>query len=97
MLDDSPSPYRVVISHVVQQGLRSLCQQGPSDQVLAAAHNIMDRLADDPLEFGEPAFHLRQLGLEVRFGVVAPLGVRFAVQQDELVVFVMEFQLLTTD
>jgi hypothetical protein len=68
--------------------LRRAFQIGLGDKVVSAAKIIMQRLTNDPLVFGEPLYHLRRLGLEVRTGGEPPLMVTYGVHKDRHLVYV---------
>ncbi|OAI47117.1 hypothetical protein AYO44_10085 [Planctomycetaceae bacterium SCGC AG-212-F19] len=67
---------------------------GMRDAFIAALKTINDRLATDPLAWGDPYFHLRQLGLLCCHGIHAMLHVYFAVDDEKKLVFVKEFKIL---
>lgn len=90
--------YVVVIAKSVQKALQTLYQQamekGTKDQFSSAARAIDERLKTDPLGWGEPTYHLQFMGLQVRLGVIPPLAVLFAVDENRHIVYVMRFTLL---
>ncbi len=57
-----------------------------------ALKTINFRLAFEPAEWGEPRYHLQDLGLEVRFGTFKMLNVWYGVSETRRVVFVKLFQ-----
>ncbi|MCI0461734.1 MAG: hypothetical protein L0Z62_32695 [Gemmataceae bacterium] len=72
---ESPS-YQVHCSGQLAQTIKDLQRQasraGAGEQFLAAIKTIHERLSNDPLEFGEPIYHLQALKLSVRVGIVSP-------------------------
>jgi hypothetical protein len=79
-------PFRVVLSASIAQGIRQLQRQasreGRGEEFLAAIRKLVDQLAHDPNEFGEPLYRLPGLRLRVRCAAIAPLGVHFAVHEE---------------
>lgn len=80
-----PPSFRVAYSEALRAALKALlaevagqdAQRGK--QAREAAEAINARLHQAPRDFGEPSFFLRQLDLEVRHAVIAPLSVTFDV------------------
>jgi hypothetical protein len=70
-------------------------QSGNGPRFLAALEHILDQLHAAPTEFGEPLYELPALRLWVRQAVVAPLVVDYGVDQDQAVVFVRGFKVLS--
>ena len=70
-------------------------EAGLGTAVLSALRTINQRLEQTPLEFGEPAFRLRSLKLQVLTGIAEPLYVRYAVHEDLPFVFVMQIDALS--
>ncbi len=64
-------------------------------RALAAARAIDERLRAEAGLLGEPCFPLRQLGLEVRLAAILPLAVTYAVHQQQPIVFVTRFDLMS--
>lgn len=60
---------------------------------LSAFRQIVDRLRKDPLNFGEPLYHLPGLQMTVRQGSISPLLVDFAVHDQQPRVFIRGFKL----
>jgi hypothetical protein len=67
---------------------------GSAAEFLSALRAIDERLATDPLTFGEPRFHLKELRLEVRIAIVAPLAVSYAVHEEHPLVLPKTLRLL---
>jgi hypothetical protein len=53
---------------------------------------MVHHLQESPLEFGDPAYRLKALNLDVRAAIVEPLSVQFADHEDLRIVFVMRIQ-----
>jgi hypothetical protein len=85
-LGDGNSPYRLGFSGAIRETLRQLqrkaSQQGRGEEFLAAVRYVVNRLQQDPMEFGEPLYFLPALRMHVRCGVVRPLYVHFAVCEE---------------
>jgi hypothetical protein len=99
MSSPSPSPYRLVVSGTSRAQFRELHRNAPTPEfaarLLAAARTIVARLAADPGEFGEPLRDLHHLGLQMRHGVERPLVVRYAIDEQRRLVYVVGFRALT--
>lgn len=93
------SLYRVVLSDQVKSVVESLHavarQSGVGPAFVAAFRAIAERLRTDPLVFGEPSFRLPALQLHVRRGAVSPLLVDYAVHEEQHLVFVQVFKILS--
>jgi hypothetical protein len=85
--------YRLSASSLVRQALRELLIRasaaGIDADVIRAVKIIRERLTHDPLGFGEPLYQLPTGKLEVRLGAVPPLSVRYAVHQEQPLVFLL--------
>jgi hypothetical protein len=55
----------------------------------------IDRLREDPADFGEPIYHLPALQLQVRCAVIPPLGIHFAVHDVQPLVFLKDAKMLS--
>ncbi len=92
-------PYDVRMSaqtRTVLQGLhRQAIEAGTGQRFLAAFRQIVERLRQDPLAFGEALYRLPALQLQVRQAVVLPLVVDYAVHEDRPLVFIRGFKVLT--
>ena len=73
---------------------RQASLQGRGPEVLSAIRELHRRLTHDPFGFGEALYHLPALRMEVRSGIVGPLGVFFAICEDRPLVFVGGVRLL---
>jgi len=92
-------PYRVVVSEQFRQeilaALTDALQAGTAQRFRAAFRQIGNRLRSDPLTFGEPKYRLPMLNLQVRQGAVHPVFVYYAVHEEQPVVFVRGFKILS--
>jgi hypothetical protein len=90
-------PYRVIGAERVVNTLRGLKRladaAGEGSKFLSSAKRIIDRLATDLLEFGEPRFDLQHMQLQVRVGVYGNLTVQYAVDEERHIVYILKFML----
>lgn len=95
----SPGPYRVVMSEDLRQRfLAELAKALHADTApvfRAAFRRIGERLRSDPLTFGEPKFRLPALKLQVRQGAVKPIIIYYAVHDEQPLVFIRGFKVLS--
>jgi hypothetical protein len=100
MTIEGPQPYRVVLSGLVQDQLRELVQaairEGRGAEVVRAAQSLQSALMWTPEVVAEPVLDLPPLG-RVQVGSFGPIQLRFAVNDDRLLVFVAWWRLLPTD
>src|ERR1700722_12513836 len=93
------SGYRGVYPEVVRQSLlqmhASLVDSIARQRLRSAYRLIHARLCVDPLGFGEPKYRLEHLRLAVRSGSIDPLVVGYAVHDEQRLVFVRGFVLLS--
>lgn len=86
--------YRLVYSQVVAQRLKELAEQavrtGFGQEFVAALKAILRILAENPLEWGDPHYRLRALDLLVCHGIHSFLHVRYAVDEERKIVYIME-------
>jgi hypothetical protein len=91
-------PYEVHGSGVIFQTLRRLQRQASAEargeEFLAAIKQIYQRLRQDPTVFGEPAYRLPALKMQVRSAVIFPVAVHFAISEDQQLVFIKSVKLL---
>jgi hypothetical protein len=94
-----PVRYTVTMSgatrSVLKQQHRRAMQLGMGQQFLDAYREIIERLHNDPLNFGEPLYRLPALRLLVCQGVLSRLLVNFAVHEDRPLVFIRGFRFLS--
>lgn len=95
----TPHPYSVSMSQIQRANLLHLHQLaaalGQGQRFLDAYREIVRRLQRDPRVFGEALYSLPALKLEVRQAVVAPIVVDFAVHNEQQVVFIRGFKVLS--
>lgn len=82
------------VGRFVKRLQRQASRQGRGEAFLVAFKTIVHRLQTDARLFGEELFHLPKLNLMIRFGVVRPVGVDYAVHNVEPVVFFRSIKLL---
>lgn len=68
---------------------------GKGDAFMAAYRQIVERLRTSPRSFGEPEYSLHSMRLIVYKGALAPLVVSYAVHEDQPLVFVRRFSLMS--
>jgi len=90
--------YEVHASALVQQALRRLQEraslQGKGKALASAYRRAIERLASDPLDFGEAVYDLPVLRMQIRTAVVLPLAIDFGVCEDHPVVIIKGVKLL---
>ena len=91
--------YRVVYSELCRDQTRRLLAQaaakGRFTEVSQAVRDIDTRLQWIPLDFGEPLQDFAHLGIKEHIGVVAPLVVKYGVDEARRIVYVsLPFDLL---
>jgi hypothetical protein len=67
---------------------RQASEEGRGQVVVAAFRQIVERLKNDPMDFGEPLYRLPALRIQVRQGGIMPLFVDFGVCEDRPLVFI---------
>jgi hypothetical protein len=91
-------PYSVEMSKETKARLVQLhqeaLQKGTGQRLLDACRRIVERLKQDPLEFGEPLYRLPALHLLVCHAVVDFVVVIFAVHEERPLVFIRRFEVL---
>jgi hypothetical protein len=85
-------PYRVVYSERCREQTRELLQRAAAQErfaeVARAVRDIDTRLHWIPLDFGEPLQDLARLGIKEHIGVLAPLVVKYGVDEARRIVYV---------
>jgi hypothetical protein len=98
MPDSSGGPYKVVWSQQTREQVHRWANKaadlGMRDQYLAALRAILQKMADQPLTWGDPLYRLHQLGLVVYRGLYPPLRVHYAADESRRIVYVKEVDLL---
>ena len=91
-------PYRISMIGKAEVEYLAICaesveyaQHGP---VIASMTKILDRLADDPRDFGEPLFRLSKLEMMVRCAAISPLRIEYGVHNSEPVVVIRKVRWL---
>jgi hypothetical protein len=101
MPDLPPGPYKVACAGRALQQLRACLDwaiaSGRREPYVAAATAIQQKLATEPLSWGDPLFRLHQLGLVRCQGVAPPFLVNYAVDEQRRIVYVQDIQLLPND
>ncbi len=92
-------PYRVAYSELCRDEAKKLlaraAQKGRLADVAIAIRDIDTRLHWIPLDFGEPLQDYFHLGIKEHIGVVAPLVVKYGVDEVRHIVYViLPFDLL---
>ena len=86
-------PFRVVYSGLHREQTRQLlaraAAKGRSAEIANCVQNIHNRLQWHPLDFGEPLSDLMALGIQARIATIAPLVVRFGVDEVRRIVYVL--------
>jgi hypothetical protein len=85
-------PYRVVYSELCRHETRDLLirarAKGHFNEIAQAVQGINTRLEWIPLDFGQPLKDYVHLGIKEHIGVVAPLVVKYGVDEARHVVYV---------
>jgi len=86
--------YRIVNLKSAKDALKALMAraraQGIKEVLVKAIKVNWARIGDAPMDFGEPCYDLAHLQLQVRLAGWRSLGVRFAVDQRNRIVYVMD-------
>ena len=94
MSDAPDAPYRIVFSGVQTARARALgdtaAGRGLLPDFLAALRLALERLAADPLEWGDPYADLRFLGLQLHHRSCPPLNVFYAVDPLRRIVYIKD-------
>jgi hypothetical protein len=95
--DDSPGPFRVLISGARMEELdrmtRVATAVGRRGEVLRWLRELDFRLTREPHEWGESREVLPVLQLEIRFGTVGDITVWYGVNVETRTVYVKRFRL----
>ena len=92
-------PYRVIYSERCRDQTRELlaraAAKGRLAEIAQAIRDVHKRLQWIPLDFGEPLQDFVRLGIKEHIGVVAPLVVKYGVDEARRIVYVsLPFDLL---
>jgi len=82
------------VAELIRRVHRQASGHGRGRAVTRAFRQIVSQLERNPLRFGEAAYRLPGLRLQVRKGIVRPLVVFFAVSEDRPLVFIKDIKLL---
>lgn len=97
MTAEGPPAYQVIYSDWVRDRLLELADEanrrGDGPEYAAAAREFHRRLCVYP-QFGDPLIDLRGYPGQVRLGVVPPLAMRYAVLEEQRLVFVAALPVL---
>lgn len=95
-MEHPEAPYRVEYAGQSLSQLKNLIDQavhlGMLSDLATAVKAIHRRLTVDPLEWGDPLYHLQHLGLLLHRGTHAPLNVIYAVDEERNLVYVTQIQ-----
>jgi hypothetical protein len=96
--DSASSRYRPVFSQAMRERVRHLIAlatlQRRESLAIRSLREIVDRIASDAAEFGEPLYRLRSLQCEVRCAALLPWKVHFLVPDAGDHVFIKWIDLL---
>ena len=91
-------PYHVIMSQMVREEVKELQRDALRDdcavEFLDAIKDIIVRLRNDPLAFGEPSFRLPALRMKVRYGMIRPVYISYGVSEDRPIVYIRYMKLL---
>ncbi len=92
-------PYRVVYSELCRNGIRDLLARaqarGRLHEIAQTFRYINTRLEWIPLDFGQPLKDFVHLGIKEHIGVLAPLVIKYGVDEARHIVYVaLPFRLL---
>ncbi len=68
--------------------------EGRGQEVLTAFRTVVQRLMNDPYDFGEPLYRLPALRMQIRHGAILPLFIDYGVCEDRPLVFIRGVTLL---
>jgi hypothetical protein len=90
--------YPVTVRAALQSYLDALILEGWDKKELATIVDRMDTaLKRNPIQYGEPHYHVRQLGLLICVGFSRPFSVRYGILEEKRIVFVREITLMRLD
>ena len=98
-IEGNGETYSIRCSGVIAEAFRMVQRQAEQEQrgeeVLAAIRVMHLRLKHNPLEFGEPLYHLPAVRMQVRSGVIGPLAIHYGVLEDFPIVVINGVRLLS--
>jgi hypothetical protein len=68
-------------------------EAGQEDRFFQGLVEIYQQLENEPDTFGEPLYHLKNLNLEMRLGIIYPFAVTFGVNYSARTVFVSNLKM----
>jgi hypothetical protein len=96
-----PVTYKLDISGAVARKIKKVIRRaylrGSGPKVVRAWKIIIDRMRNDPLQFGELIRHHQSLNLLVHVAVVQPVAVYFGIQVENRFVIIQDVILLNLD
>src|SRR5262249_29206731 len=88
----SPARFRVTFNELLRQRVREYTQRahdsGFGQRFLAEMQEIVERMATDPLNWGDPIYTLHSLGLQMFHRIHSGIHVEYGVNEPARVVFV---------
>jgi hypothetical protein len=91
-------PFEIDSSGAVARAFATLqleaLHAGYGREFRVAAHAVLDRLRNDPDEFGEPLYRLPAMRMQVRQAIVRPICVHYAVSEERAYVLIKSVKLL---
>lgn len=91
-------PFRLSMSPMTAERIRRLSDLAAADHqmdaFITALRHIDSRLRNDPLNFGEELFDLRQYPATVKLAVRLPIAIEFGVFPEQRIVLIRSFDYL---
>jgi hypothetical protein len=98
MSQTSGDRFKVTWSEKNREAVKQLAKKavrlGLTASFREALEIIVERLASEPLTWGDPAYRLRKADWKICHGISAPLHVFFGVDEDRRIVFIKEIAAL---
>jgi hypothetical protein len=98
MSKDANDPYRVVYSERIRRELRQWAERprelGLIDEYANALTTIHGHLTDDPADWGDPLYRLRQMNFLCYRGIYWGIRVEYGVEEPLRLVFVQDCKLV---
>jgi hypothetical protein len=92
-----PPPYRVIYSKAMVARIKEIHslakEMGIESEFLGALKEFDSRLTQDPTEFGDPAFTLHGLDIQIRHQIIKPLVVYWGVRKEKSLVFLKTIEI----
>lgn len=82
-----------LLADVIKVMLQIAVAAGREDTFYQGLEKIHKKLKSDPGRFGEPLYHLKNLNLEMRIGIIYPFTVTYGVNYSARTVFVSKLTL----